>query len=115
MVALSPPLARRRLPGFTLTLALTGLVLAAALLSLTSGAAGLGPGDILAAAMGDGLSLRDQVVLFDIRLPRLALGLAVGAALAVSGVLLQGLFRNPWPTPASSGSARGPGWARSSP
>jgi iron complex transport system permease protein len=109
MVALSPPLARRRLPGFTLTLALTGLVLAAALLSLTSGAAGLGPGDILAAAMGEGLSLRDQVVLFDIRLPRLALGLAVGAALAVSGVLLQGLFRNPLADPGIVGVSAGAG------
>lgn len=109
MVALSPPLARRRLPGFTLTLALTGLVLAAALLSLTSGAAGLGPGDILAAAMGEGLSLRDQVVLFDIRLPRLALGLTVGAALAVSGVLLQGLFRNPLADPGIVGVSAGAG------
>lgn len=109
MVALSPPLARRRLPGFSLTLALAGLVLAASVLSLTSGAAGLGAGDLVAAALGEGLSLRDRVVLFDIRLPRLALGLAVGAALAVSGVLLQGLFRNPLADPGIVGVSAGAG------
>jgi iron complex transport system permease protein len=109
MVALSPLIARCRLPGLTLTLALAGLVLAASLLSLTSGAAELGPGDLFAAALGDGLSLRDQVVLRDIRLPRLALGLAVGAALAVSGVLLQGLFRNPLADPGIVGVSAGAG------
>ena len=109
MVALSPPLARRGPPGLTLTLSLAGLVLAASVLSLTSGAAGLGAGDLFAAAMGEGLTPRDQVILFDIRLPRLALGLAVGAALAVSGVLLQGLFRNPLADPGIVGVSAGAG------
>lgn len=109
MVALSPPLARRPFTGGRLTLALSGLVLAAALVSLTSGAAGLGAGDLLAALAGEGLGPRDQVVLYDIRLPRLALGLAVGAALAVSGVLLQGLFRNPLADPGIVGVSAGAG------
>lgn len=109
MVALSPPLARRPFTVGRLTLALSGLVLAAALVSLTSGAAGLGAGDLLAALAGEGLSPRDQVVLYDIRLPRLALGLAVGAALAVSGVLLQGLFRNPLADPGIVGVSAGAG------
>jgi iron complex transport system permease protein len=78
-------------------------------LSLTTGAAGLGAGDLLAALWGEGLSVRDQVVLFDIRLPRLALGMAVGASLAVSGVLLQGLFRNPLADPGIVGVSAGAG------
>jgi iron complex transport system permease protein len=53
------------------------------------------------------------VVLFDIRLPRLALGLLVGAALAVSGALMQGLFRNPLADPGIVGvGRRGGAWAR---
>lgn len=108
MVALSPPLGRR-LPGPTLTLALTALLLAASALSLTTGAAGLGVGELVSALWGKGLSLRDQVVLFDIRLPRLGLGMAVGAALAVSGVLLQGLFRNPLADPGIVGVSAGAG------
>lgn len=106
MVALSPFLPRR-LPGPTLTLALAGLLLVAAVLSLTTGAAGLGVSDLLAAIWGNGLSPRDQVVLFDIRLPRLGLGVAVGASLAVSGVLLQGLFRNPLADPGIVGVSSG--------
>ncbi len=39
--------------------------------------------------------LRDWIILFDIRLPRLFLGTLIGAALAVSGAVLQSLFRNP--------------------
>ncbi|WP_208439031.1 FecCD family ABC transporter permease [Bartonella vinsonii] len=38
---------------------------------------------------------RDYLVFIDIRLPRVILGLLIGSALAVSGVLMQGLFRNP--------------------
>lgn len=100
---------KRRPAGLPLTLGLVGLVLVASALSLTTGAAGLGLGDLAAGLSGEGLSPRDQVVLFDIRLPRLALGLAVGAALAVSGVLLQGLFRNPLADPGIVGVSAGAG------
>lgn len=52
---------------------------------------------------------QQESVLLAIRLPRVILGLLVGIALAVSGVVLQSLFRNPLADPAligvSSGSA----------
>lgn len=54
---------------------------------------------------------RDYIVLVEIRLPRIVLGALIGAALAVSGVLMQGLFRNPLADPGimgvSSGAALG--------
>ena len=93
-----------------LTLALLGFAALASVLSLTSGAAGLGIGDLLATLTGAELSARDRVVLFDIRLPRLAMGLTVGAALAVAGVLLQGLFRNPLADPGIVGINAGAGF-----
>lgn len=84
------------------------LALAVSALSLGTGAAGLPlwqiAGDLLA---GGGLDPRDRVILFDIRLPRLALGMAVGAALAVSGALMQGLFRNPLADPGIVGVGAG--------
>lgn len=52
-----------------------------------------------------------EAVLWSIRLPRLVMTVLIGAALAVSGAALQGLFRNPLVEPGligvSSGSALG--------
>ncbi|WP_455481101.1 FecCD family ABC transporter permease [Bartonella sp. B12(2025)] len=52
---------------------------------------------------------RDYLVLIDIRLPRIVLGLLVGSALAVSGVLMQGLFRNLLADPGIIGVSAGAG------
>jgi len=48
-------------------------------------------------------------ILFKIRLPRIVLGFAVGGALAISGVILQGLFRNPLVEPYTLGISGGAG------
>ncbi|MBB4188281.1 iron complex transport system permease protein [Sinorhizobium terangae] len=53
------------------------------------------------------LSVRDRIIILDIRLPRAVLGLLVGAALAVSGVVMQGLFRNPLADPGLVGVSSG--------
>lgn len=57
------------------------------------------------------VSQQQMAVLWNIRLPRVVLGGLVGAALAVSGALLQGIFRNPLADPGligvSSGAALG--------
>lgn len=52
---------------------------------------------------------RDYLVFVDIRLPRVILGLLIGASLAVSGVLMQGLFRNPLADPGIVGVSAGAG------
>ncbi|MCZ9309823.1 FecCD family ABC transporter permease [Corynebacterium uberis] len=48
-------------------------------------------------------------VLWQIRLPRIVLGIIVGAALAVAGTLLQGLFGNPLAEPSVIGVTSGAG------
>ena len=52
-----------------------------------------------------------QQVIFQVRLPRILIALCVGAGLALSGVVLQGIFRNPLVDPhiigVTSGSAFG--------
>ncbi|AQX19437.1 iron complex transport system permease protein [Bartonella sp. WD16.2] len=49
----------------------------------------------------------DYLVFIDIRFPRIILGLLVGSALAVSGVLMQGIFRNPLADPGVVGVSAG--------
>lgn len=95
-------------------LTLVGLVLllaAAAALALLTGASDASLPRLLSAYMAgatdDPLVLRDQLVFLDIRLPRLLLGMLIGAGLAVSGVVMQGLFRNPLADPGLVGVSSG--------
>ncbi len=101
-----------------LFIALGILLLLALWLSLALGPVSLPLGETLRAAMrlaglpfsGEGLE-QAELILGQIRLPRTLLGLAVGAVLALSGVAMQGLFRNPLADPGlvgvSSGAALG--------
>lgn len=86
------------------------LLVGISLLSLTFGASGTTlwgvAGDLIS---GRELSQLDRVILLDIRLPRLAMGILVGAALAVSGAVMQGLFRNPLADPGIVGVSAGAG------
>jgi iron complex transport system permease protein len=50
-----------------------------------------------------------DAVLFSIRLPRILLAILVGAALAVSGAVYQGIFRNPLVSPDILGVSSGAG------
>ncbi|OQM77526.1 FecCD family ABC transporter permease [Manganibacter manganicus] len=86
---------------------------AAMLFSLTSGAsdasalAVLHDGLFGASGGMDALSARDRLIVYDIRLPRVMMGVLVGAALAVSGAVMQGLFRNPLADPGLIGVSAG--------
>jgi iron complex transport system permease protein len=53
------------------------------------------------------LSEAQKTILFDIRLPRVLLGAAVGASLAVAGASLQSLLRNPLAEPYLLGVSNG--------
>lgn len=102
----------------TLFIALGLLCLLAIWLSLALGPVSLPLFDTLRAGLrllglpvnGDGLE-QAELILGQIRLPRTLLGLAVGAVLALAGVAMQGLFRNPLADPGlvgvSSGAALG--------
>lgn len=63
--------------------------------------------DWISGGAGDQLSVRDRVIVYDIRLPRTIMGVLVGAALAVAGAVLQGLFRNPLADPGIIGVSAG--------
>ncbi len=54
-----------------------------------------------------GKSSMNYEIIFDLRLPRIILGFAVGGALSIAGVILQGLFRNPLVEPYTLGISGG--------
>ena len=53
------------------------------------------------------LSADQRVILFAIRLPRIIAAVLIGSGLSVSGLLFQGLFRNPLADPYVIGSSGG--------
>ena len=102
--------------GVVIVGVLLAVLLLVAIVAAAIGAAGI-PVSRLPAALGlvDGndaaISSRDQLVLWSVRLPRIAVAIIIGALLAASGTVMQGLFRNPLADPAlvgvSSGGALG--------
>ncbi len=98
----------------TLFVTLTLLCLLAIWLSLALGPVSLPLIDTLRAGArliglpvaGEGLE-QAELILGQIRLPRTLLGLTVGAVLALSGVAMQGLFRNPLADPGLVGVSAG--------
>ncbi|MFZ1614098.1 MAG: iron ABC transporter permease [Holophaga sp.] len=86
------------------------LTVLAVVASLALGDALLSPRQMFGALLWHGDDLA-RTVLWDIRLPRTLVGLAVGAGLGASGVVMQAYFRNPLASPGllgvSSGGALG--------
>lgn len=86
-------------------------VAVAAVAGLVLGPAPLAPLDVLRELVGSssGLSEREVAIIEQIRLPRVLLGLLVGATLSLSGAAYQGAFRNPLVDPYLLGAAAGAG------
>ncbi|MFI9309360.1 FecCD family ABC transporter permease [Streptomyces triculaminicus] len=113
----APAPAGRRRAGPLLALGMTAALLALCLLSAGLGAYDIPVGDVLGSLLhraglgGEPLDRVGESVLWNVRLPRLALALLVGASLGCAGALMQGVFGNPLAEPGvigvSSGAAVG--------
>lgn len=113
-VAAHAPAGDRSSLGRITVLALIGLLLVAMVISMTTGASGASTLNVIGAWFGQvpdsqTQAVRDYAVIYNIRLPRMLLGMLIGAALAVSGLLMQGLFRNPLADPGLVGVSAGAG------
>ncbi|OFE16053.1 iron ABC transporter permease [Humibacillus sp. DSM 29435] len=91
-----------RTRSLTLTGALVVLVGVAVLASITIGSRPVAVGDVFAVLTGNGGDLADRGVV-EARIARTAVGLLVGAGLAVAGAAMQGLTRNPLADPGLLG------------
>ena len=87
--------------------ALAILLPVAALVSITVGTVDISLLDGLAALTGGSINSQTHTILIDIRLPRILLAIAVGAVLASTGAVMQGLFRNPLADPSLIGVSSG--------
>ncbi len=87
----------------TLLLILLGLV---GMVSISVGSAGIPLKEILK-TLWIGKKTTDYTIVVDLRLSRVLLGFSVGGALSLSGVVLQGLFRNPLVEPYTLGISGG--------
>ena len=93
------------------------VLLAAMLLGILVGPAGLTPSGVILAVIDrlpfvdvdSGLTARQQSILWNIRIPRVVLGALVGATLAIAGAAYQGVFRNPLADPYLLGVSSGAG------
>lgn len=90
-----------------LTLAVLALLVGAlVLVSLTTGSSALTAGDLLEALLGRGTD-QTRAILFRVRLPRTAAAAVVGAALALSGCVMQCVLRNPLASASTLGVSQG--------
>ncbi|GAA5143549.1 iron chelate uptake ABC transporter family permease subunit [Nocardioides marinquilinus] len=80
-----------------------GLVLA----HLLIGRSDLPAGDVIDVLTGRSGSPAHEIIVLDYRLPRVLVGLGAGCLLAVSGVLVQAVVRNPLAEPSTTGVGAG--------
>ncbi|MCL1598015.1 MAG: iron ABC transporter permease [Actinomycetia bacterium] len=94
------------------------LVLVASVIAgVMIGAVGLSPSSIVGSVLDKvpgfevdtGLSVRDEAILWQIRMPRVILAVIVGSMLSTAGTAYQGVFRNPLADPYLLGAGAGAG------
>ncbi|MGL1192052.1 FecCD family ABC transporter permease [Vibrio parahaemolyticus] len=99
----------RRIPLSTTLITLSGFLAFIAIASLTVGPMNISFTDSLRGLNGahSELAPHIQLVINEIRLPRTILCMFIGAILAICGVVMQGLFRNPLAEPGIIGVSAG--------
>ncbi|MEK5460204.1 iron ABC transporter permease [Bacillus sp. FSL R5-0293] len=85
-------------------------IVAVFLISLNTGEIRISPKDTLKTLFGFGSEM-DELVLFEFRLPRMVIALLVGASIAVSGAIWQGVSQNGLADPGILGVNAGAGFA----
>ena len=86
------------------------LILGAVILSMNLGVIRLSPLEVFTTLVGSGTD-QQETILFFFRLPRIVIAVLVGAGLAISGAILQGVARNGLADPGLLGINAGAGLA----
>ncbi|TKI59238.1 iron ABC transporter permease [Brevibacillus antibioticus] len=99
---------RKRNRGFAVMTILAILIFIAFIISMNTGYIRLSPSDLLLTLIGSGTD-KQSLILFEFRLPRIVISLLIGAGLAVSGCVIQGISRNALAEPGILGINAGAG------
>ncbi|MFG3288620.1 FecCD family ABC transporter permease [Streptomyces sp. NPDC048179] len=90
---------------------IVALLVLLSLLSVALGALSIPPGQVVRSVLGHPPSRLVDNVVWSVRIPRTLLGLTTGAALGMSGALMQALTRNPLADPGILGVSAGASFA----
>ncbi|ETT66202.1 iron ABC transporter permease [Paenibacillus sp. FSL H8-0457] len=92
-----------------MTLSVLGaLIILVFLISMNTGVIRLSPLEVVKTLFGGGTD-KQELVLFEFRLPRIVISLLIGAGLAISGCVMQGISRNELADPGILGINAGAG------
>lgn len=98
----------RRKHGLKVIGVLAILIVIMFIISVNTGYIRLTPLELLDTLVGKGTD-KQELILFQFRLPRIVISLLIGTALAVSGAVMQGVFRNDLADPGILGINAGAG------
>jgi iron complex transport system permease protein len=93
-----------RKTAIIISLALLTVVLG--IFAICAGSADLTPGQVVMTLLGKG-SESSQLIIWNIRLPRVLAAIIAGAALSVAGCVMQNILRNPLASPFTLGISQG--------
>ncbi|ALP39223.1 sugar ABC transporter substrate-binding protein (plasmid) [Paenibacillus sp. IHB B 3084] len=98
----------RNTRGISIILLLVVLTLLVAVLSMNVGKMNLSPLEVFKVIIGEGTS-KQNLIVFDFRLPRIVLSILVGIGMAISGCIMQSLLKNDMASPGTLGISSGSG------
>lgn len=100
---------RKKRAKSTIVLIVLGLlIITAFVVSMNTGFTKLSPLEVMRTLFGGGTA-KQELILFEFRLPRIVISVLVGAGLALSGCILQGVSRNALADPGILGINAGAG------
>ncbi|NMM51702.1 iron ABC transporter permease [Paenibacillus aquistagni] len=94
--------------GLIVCLVFTILIVLAFMISVNTGPIRLTPEELIRTLFGKGTA-KQELILFDFRLPRIVISMLIGAGLAVSGCVMQSISRNALADPGILGINAGAG------
>ncbi|MGI5963069.1 MAG: FecCD family ABC transporter permease [Lawsonibacter sp.] len=91
---------------YMILLGLLVLLLAMGIWAISAGSSGLSISEILSALLKKGPA-QSQTIVWNVRMPQVCAGISVGAALALTGCVMQNVLRNPLASASTLGVSQG--------